>query len=221
MDVAKSGQSQKEQIDYNYYDILEVQSTAPQHEVHRAYERAKSTYSSENPALYTVFSPSEAKQLLMLVEEAYSIIGNTQTRNAYNQKLGMPLIVVPEVGMEGQVTKSVLPKVTLDLRKKQSLKLTYKQNSKMEEEIQNCEHCDGEFLKRVREYKDLTLERLSEIIKVSAYYLRAVEEMNAANLPAPVFVRGYVSQISKTLGLPEKQAIDSYMSIFKEKTKTL
>lgn len=216
MDVANA-QIKKEEIDYNFYDVLEVQTDAPQHEVHKAYERAKATYSSENPALYTVFSPSEAKQLLLLVEEAYSILGNTQLRNAYNQKMGMPLIIIPEIGMEGAVTNSILPKVTLDLRKKPPLKIKYKVNPKMEDEIQSCETCDGAFLKKVRTYKDLTVERLSEIIKVSSFYIKAVEEMNPKNLPAPVFVRGYVSQISKTLGIPEKKAVDGYMALFKEK----
>lgn len=209
-------ETEKQTNEYNYYEVLEVEENAPQHEVHKAYVRAKETYSSENPALYTVFSPTEAKQLLLLVEEAYSVLGNTRLRNAYHQKIGIPLLK-SEQSSDNQGQQRVLPAVNLDLRQKAPLKLEYAQNEKMESEIRACEKCDGAFLQKVRSYKGLTVAALSEIIKVSSFYINAVEEMNPVNLPAPVFVRGYVSQISKTLGLPEKKAIDSYMAIFKEK----
>ena len=60
----------------NYYEILEVAIDAPPHEIHRAYQRAKTTYSSENPALYSMSSPEEARELLRLIEEAYTVLGN-------------------------------------------------------------------------------------------------------------------------------------------------
>ena len=57
---------------------------------------------------------------------------------------------------------------------------------------------------------------MSEITKISAFYIHALESMDAASLPAVVFVRGYISQISKVLGLPEKIVCDSYMKLFKK-----
>ena len=52
---------------YNYYEILEVGSNAAQHEVTTAYERARTTYSGDNPAIYTIFSENEARELLTLI----------------------------------------------------------------------------------------------------------------------------------------------------------
>lgn len=69
----------------------------------------------------------------------------------------------------------------------------------------------------MREYKQIPLERMSEITKISAYYINSVEKMEAKSLPATVFVRGYVSQICKVLTLDEKRVCDSYMKLFKEK----
>ena len=71
-------------------------------------------------------------------------------------------------------------------------------------------------LKKVREYKNYSVEKLSETTKVSGYYIQAVESTDPKNLPAPVYVRGYVSQIAKVLGLDEKSVCDSYMKRFKE-----
>ncbi|MBO9668433.1 MAG: DnaJ domain-containing protein, partial [Bdellovibrio sp.] len=72
---------------YNYYEILELTANAPQHEVTAAYERARNTYSGENPAIYTIFSEQEAREFLVLIEEAYQILGNKILRNIYDQRL--------------------------------------------------------------------------------------------------------------------------------------
>ena len=56
---------------YNYYEILELNTNAAQHEISTAYERAKTTYSGDNPAIYTIFSENEARDLMNLIDEAF------------------------------------------------------------------------------------------------------------------------------------------------------
>lgn len=74
-----------EQVGFtNYYEVLEIPETAQTHEVHKAYTRAKATYSSENPALYSMFSPEEAREFMRLIEEAYSVLGNPALRKSYD-----------------------------------------------------------------------------------------------------------------------------------------
>ncbi len=70
-----------------YYEILEISQDAHPNEIRQAYQRAKSTYSQDNPALYTVFTKDETKQLLSLIEEAYSVLSNQVTREAYDQRI--------------------------------------------------------------------------------------------------------------------------------------
>ncbi|HRO66442.1 MAG TPA: helix-turn-helix transcriptional regulator, partial [Pseudobdellovibrionaceae bacterium] len=72
--------------------------------------------------------------------------------------------------------------------------------------------------KKVREYKKISTERMSEINKIHSYYLVAIENMDPSNLPAPVFVRGYVVQMAKLLNLNDKLIADSYMKAFKALT---
>lgn len=75
----------------------------------------------------------------------------------------------------------------------------------------------GEDLKAYREYKMMSVEKLSGITKINSYYIVAIENMNPDGLPAVVFVRGYVVQMAKALGLNEKIVADSYMKTFKNK----
>ncbi|WII72723.1 helix-turn-helix domain-containing protein [Bdellovibrio sp. 22V] len=197
---------------YNYYEILELSANAPQHEVTTAYERARSTYSGDNPAIYTIFSEQEARELLVLIEEAYEILGNKILRNIYDQRLLSGRASLNDLTYASiiEASKQIFPE-----QKPQPVQNTYKKDEAFEAEIQAQTNWDGAFLKKVREYKQISPQRLSEITKINPYYVTAVEGMNAENLPAVVFVRGYVVQMAKALGLDEKKVADSYMKNFK------
>lgn len=200
---------------YNYYDILEISPHSPQHEVTSAYERAKLTYSGENPAIYTIFSDDEARNLLRLVEEAYSVLGNKTLRALYDEKIGQSGVKREELSFDSLKTESRTQFPSM--KKAPAEKIEYNIDPQMEKRLSEETNCDGEFLKTVREYKKIPLERLSEITKISAYYISSVEKMDPKSLPAAVFVRGYVAQVCKVLGLDEKRVCDSYMKTFKEK----
>ena len=201
---------------FNYYDILEISPHCPQHEITSAYERLKSTYSGENPAIYSVFTENEAREYLRMVEEAYSVLGNKTLRALYDEKMGQGLNKKENVSFEVLQTESKTV-FNESPKKVSTFKIVHQTDSTFEDQIKTCTEWDGPFLKKVREYKMVPLEKMSEITKVSGFYITAIEGMNPQNLPATVFVRGYVAQIAKTLGLNEKSVADSYMKIYRQK----
>ena len=198
-----------------YYELLEVHPGSPQHEVSRAYERAKITYSTENPALYTVFSSEEARELMKLIDEAYSVLGNAIYRNRYDEILKDPETKIEELTFQDIVGPLGGTKVD---KQKIHFRPDYKVDPAMEDLILRHDHCDGEFLKKVREYKNITLEKMSEITRINPHFVRAIETNDWEELPALVFVRGFVVQISRILGLDEKKTADSFMKIYKADT---
>lgn len=199
---------------HNYYEILELPTNAAQHEVTTAYDRAKRTYSGENPAIYTVFSDAEARELLGLIEEAYSVLGNKTLRSIYDQRLLSSQFSLDDLsyGSILGASKQYYPEPKPEQRRPQ-----YQKDTEFEKEIMAQTQWDGAFLKRVREYKGLSIERISEKTKINPYYISSIEKMESKSLPASVFVRGYVSQIAKELGLNEKLVADSYLTLFKKK----
>ncbi len=201
---------------FNYYDILEINPHCPQHEVTTAFERLKSTYSGENPAIYSVFSQDEARQYMHMVEEAYSVLGNKTLRALYDEKIGQGLNKRENVSYEALQAESKI--VFNELPKKVSNKpAVYNVDEALEKEIKEQTEWEGTFLKKIRDYKQITLQRMSETTKVSSFYIAAIEGMQTQSLPAVVYVRGYVGQIAKTLGLNEKSVCDSYMKIYRQK----
>lgn len=91
----------------NYYEILEIDENAASHEVHKAYQHAKSTYSSDNPALYTMFSADEAREILRLVEEAYSVLGNSGLRKEYDEGRLQQLSTTPNTSISNSTYDSI------------------------------------------------------------------------------------------------------------------
>jgi DnaJ-class molecular chaperone len=201
-------------LNYSYYDILEVSPHCPQHEITTAYEKAKHTYATDNPAIYTMFNEEEARELLKMVEEAYSVLGNKTLRAIYDEKIGQKRphsdLTFTALQAESKAVFSEMPKKIVP-----QVKIEFQPDDNLEQEIKIKAEWSGPDLKKIREYKKFSLEKISEVTKISSYYINAIESMDTAGLPAAVFVRGYVSQISKVLGLDDKRVCDSYMKYFK------
>lgn len=264
----------------NYYEVLEVPPDAVPSEIQRAYQRAKATYSQDNPALYSMFSREEARDLLKLVDEAYSVLGNNQLRRNYDESLqkngipstprrstvsadheALPDFVVPDPSIPGSVEMTpspVQPSVaappltptapinsapTLNdfgpretvvvttseftVRKRETASPlkpgmakcplgTYPVDAAMEQEIAAKDEFDGLFLKKIRTYRQVPLEKLSDSSRIGKTYLIALESNDFKNLPAPVFLRGFLVQIARQLGLDENKVVTSYMKLAKK-----
>jgi len=201
----------------NYYDILEISPHCAQHEITTNYERLKTTYSGENPAIYSVFSQNEAREYLHMVEEAYSVLGNKTLRALYDEKIGQGLAKKENVSFDALQAESKTVFHEMPRKKGPSAKVVHAVDEKFENEIRERTEWDGAFLKKVREYKKIPVVKMSEITKVGAFYISAIEALEPQNLPAAVFVRGYIVQLAKTLGLNEKNVADSYMKLYRQK----
>ncbi len=73
----------------------------------------------------------------------------------------------------------------------------------------------GALLRRLRESAEASLEDLSEITKISKRYIHALEENDFNTLPAGVYVRGFVSEYARALGLDSAKVTQSYMGLYR------
>jgi curved DNA-binding protein CbpA len=84
--------------------------------------------------------------------------------------------------------------------------------SSLAQEISQEIEWKGHFMRKVREARRISIEEMSNITKVSKTYIVAIEEENFPKLPAPVFMRGFVTQMAKVLKLPHDQVASAYMA---------
>jgi curved DNA-binding protein CbpA len=214
-----------ETIRQNYYEILDLNENATQQEIFAAYERAKKTYSAENKALASVFSAEEAEQLRQLVEEAYEVLRNENYRNVYERRILANTFTKDELTVDAIKTasdelfkKAAPPVVNIS----EKIPVASQADAptvdpQYEVELQSKKDWNGDDLKQVREYRKLSFDELTDITKINPWYIAALEKMEPSNLPVEVFVRGYVLQVAKALGLKEKVVADSYMRNFRKK----
>lgn len=209
-----------------FYDILEIPSDASPHEIKVAYEKAKNTYSPSSPALYTIFSEEETQELNRILEMAYNVLSHPGRRIEYDKSVSEYLAQrrVDLIGNETNNTdgsKSSLSENSsasgnngIDYQNeptKQSAFGRYVLDESFEAKINNASDIDGNFLQKVRHYKNITLDQLSEKSKISKTYILAIESHDFDSLPARVFVRGFVVQIAKLLDLDEQKVANMYM----------
>lgn len=218
-----------------FYELLEVNPSAPQNEIHHAYQRAKETYSPDSPALYTMFTKEEAHELMRLIDEAYQVLSSQSRRHQYDLQLKQNqihlqqnLINNPDLSTQiayqsayespvHQHTSFAQPKKAEPLPKgfAKTKFGVYEIDKSFEEQIQQTEQFDGSIIQKVRMYKNISLEQLSEETRISRSYIGAIESNAYESLPAPVFVRGFVVQISRCLGLDDNLVAKTYMQKYK------
>ena len=82
-------------------------------------------------------------------------------------------------------------------------------------EVDAATEFSGALLRRLREQAPASLADVAEITKISKRYLMALEENDFAVLPALVYVRGFVTEYARALGLDPRLVAPSYMALYR------
>jgi curved DNA-binding protein CbpA len=216
----------------NYYEVLEVEPGSSPDQIETAYIRARNAYAGESVALYSLMTKDECDAILSQIEEAYSVIGFPEKRREYDRVRGFNLnrshytsssfpqtAANPEPKSDNfqyenfgsNLIEAKVSKITAQKK----FGLEYEENIEMERKIADTTQFTGSFLKEIREYKNVTIERMSEMTRISKTHINALESEDLTKLPAEVFVRGYVYQYAKVLKLNPDQVAASYLMHFK------
>jgi flagellar biosynthesis protein FlhG len=75
----------------------------------------------------------------------------------------------------------------------------------------------GEFLRKVRQSRGIELGDISQRTKISERYLRALEDEVFTDMPAVVYVRGYIMEYARALRLDAPRVTESYLARYRKK----
>jgi cytoskeletal protein RodZ len=73
----------------------------------------------------------------------------------------------------------------------------------------------GEFLRREREMKKVSLREMAKHTKVREHFLKAIEEERYDLLPSPIYARGFLSAYAKHVGLDPHDVLLRYERLLK------
>ncbi len=212
----------------NYYEILEINYDATHDQVYAGYLKTKNAYSEDNPAIYSLMGQDECQQMIQLIDEAYSIISDPTKRQRYDQVKGLGAKEDTTSSLETKhiendfetlsnniVNDKIIPQSTkkniTKIVASSKYSLSYEVNIEFEDEIEKASEYSGSLLQQIREYKQVDIQRMSEMTRVSKNYLLHIENESIESLPALVYVRGFVYQYAKCLKLNPELVATSYL----------
>jgi flagellar biosynthesis protein FlhG len=188
----------------SYYQLLEVEATATADEVARSYRRLKEIYATESPAVYGAYAPREIESLQKRFEEAFAVLTDPEKRRAYDEAL--------EARASGRfVARVVEPLHPLP----EEIEGEPPRESVADLAQPDAEYT-GELLRRIRVARGLSVEEIEERTKIARYHVRALEAEKWDNLPASLYVRGFLTNLARELRIPAQRVLETYFARLRE-----
>ncbi len=174
------------------YGVLGVEPRATPEQLERAYRFCLDLYAEGALATYSLLEPSEAEAQRSRVREAFAVLADPEQRRVYDEEHGFqppaPGSVVP---FPAPAARQGVDEATVEIT--------------------------GAVLRRVREARGMSLRHIANVTKIGIRFLEYIEEERHAFLPAPVYLRGFLTEYAKLVGLEPRRVAESYMARMKPK----
>jgi flagellar biosynthesis protein FlhG len=190
-----------------HYTVLGITRSSNDEEVRRAYKRQKEIYATGGVATSSLFTEGQLKSEQSLLDEAYDTLLDPIRRRAYD----LSMFPEPEGAAAGGARTSVRPALDAEQIMLQG---------ELAREIGPETDFSGALLRKVRESQGIELGEISARTKIGRTHLSALEEERFGDLPAPVYVRGFLSEVAKYLRLDPAQVQRTYLRRMRAATET-
>jgi len=196
----------------SHYDLLEVPPTASFEDIRRANRRIRDVYNAESIAISGLYDPVSLEGLHRRLDVAYTTLMDAPRRKDYDHELfpdGVPMPVQhPSSAYPDNVA---LPRPPAKGDDAQTLLATRPAMP----EVNARTEFSGPLLRQIREAIGIELREISEKTKISMAYLHALEGEVFAKLPAAVYVRGFLAEYARALGLDAERVKQTYLARYR------
>jgi Helix-turn-helix domain len=203
----------------NYYEMLDIKPKANSFEIRHAYNNAVQMYQSGSLTSYSFFTTQERQHILSLLKKAYQTLINEQARRDYDEEL----IRRGEMEAATETTPVAKKPVEIfDISRGPAAPATFNNRDGLKSKISQSELISGILarnelcgadLKQIRSELGVTIEHIALETKIRHDHLLNMEDDQAARLPAPVFLKGFVKSYLKCLCLePIEELSARYMN---------
>jgi curved DNA-binding protein CbpA len=182
----------------DHYETLEVAREAGGEEIERAYRLARATYADDSLAGYSIFGQGDAAAIRERIETAYRVLSDPEARRAYDAFLA------GESRAEAKAVVEEIPEA-------REIQIPLDAFEDLEDDSADF---DGARLRRARMRRGMELDDISRITKINPAYLTYLEEDRFGELPARVYVRGFVAAYASCIGLDPARVATSYMKAY-------
>jgi flagellar biosynthesis protein FlhG len=189
----------------SHYEVLEVAPDSSPEELERAYRLARATYAEDSLAVYSIFGEEDSSALRERIELAYRVLTDSQQRTVYDTSLDSEVAredeikIALDLAVEDEAVPQPPPEVAREVTEFDAF------------EEEDGGRIDGAWLRRFRLRLGVEIERIAAVTKINPTYLRYIEDERFQDLPAPVYVRGFVSAYARCIGLDPGRVVSAYM----------
>jgi flagellar biosynthesis protein FlhG len=190
----------------SHYDLLEVAPTASFEDIRRANRRIRDIYGADSVAISGLYDPAALEAVHRRLDLAYTTLMDAAKRKEYDLELfpdGVPSPPPPP-------TVEVAPRAPV----KQEDVVAAAARPPMPDLGPRTEF-SGPLLRQIREALGIELREIAERSKIGMAYLAALEAEAFPKLPAPVYVRGFLSEYARILGLDAERVKDTYLERYR------
>ena len=187
-----------------YYEILETEPGVSDEEVRRAYRTIKDIYASGSLVVAGLYDDRELADLHARVNAAHDTLFAPERRRVYD--LALP---------EADLARAVRAAANAGRRTAAVGAAVEERPDVAEAVIDPGTEVTGAFLKKVREARGVDLGDIAQRTKISERYLRAIEDERFADMPAAVYVRGYVMEYARAVRIDAQRVADSYLARYR------
>jgi curved DNA-binding protein CbpA len=168
------------------YEVLGLEPGASRAQVERAYRFSMDMYGEDALATYSLLDPAELEGLRQRIHEAHQTLTDAERRRAHDEAHGF-------APPEGQV-------------------LPFPTSSGGEgDEPELPDVLSGPDLQRLREERGLSLRHMADVSKIGTRFLEHIEGDRFSQLPPPVYLRGFLREYARILGLDRRAVAEAYM----------
>jgi flagellar biosynthesis protein FlhG len=191
----------------SHYELLEVPPTASFEDIRRANRRIRDVYGAESIAVSGLYDPASLEAVHRRLDLAYTTLMDAAKRKDYDLELfpdGVPMPLAPLTG-EAPVSRPVA---------KLDDPATLAARPPMPELSPRTEF-SGAMLRQIREAVGVELREIAERSKIGMAYLQALEGELFSKLPAAVYVRGFLVEYARALGLDPERVKQTYLERYR------
>ncbi len=180
----------------NLYEVLGVARTAADDEIRRAYKRQREIFRDGSFPVVSIVTDRGLRDEQARIEEAYDTLLDPNRRRSYD------LSTFP-----AEQPEQAPPKVVDPRRAEELLALAHE----IAREVHAETEWTGALLRKVREVQEVELVEIAQRTKISSMHLAAIEEERLGDLPALVYVQGFLQEYAKFLKLDPTQVSRTYL----------
>lgn len=181
----------------NLYEVLGLARTSADDEIRRAYKRQREIFRDGSFPVVSVVTEAALREEQARIEEAYDTLLDPNKRRAYDLST-FPADIRDDDNQPRRID---------DARAAELLML----QAELAREIHAETEYTGALLRKAREAQGVELMDIAQRTKISTIHLRAIEEERTQDLPALVYVQGFVQEVAKYLKLDPTQVTRTYM----------